>query len=97
MLGEWRTHPGTRVQIKFRLQQAGPGLVTAQSWSLGDNVHTTTGMKVVVSGTKGAGILEQDTSEKLPATLRYEMKGDGLILTVDSGPYAGTHLLTRNQ
>jgi hypothetical protein len=97
LFGEWRTHPGARVQVKFQLQQDGTTLRTGQAWAVGATTHVTSGMKVVVSGAKGAGTLSQDTAEKLPSSLRYELRGDGLILTVDSGPFAGTHLLTRSQ
>ena len=97
MLGEWRTHPGARVQVRFQLQQDGATLRTGQTWTVGDDTHVSSGMKVVVAGAKNAGSLMQDTSDKLPSTLGYELRGDGLILTVASGPYAGTHLLTRNR
>jgi hypothetical protein len=98
MLGEWRTHPGARVQVRFQLQQgAGSSLTSGQVWTVGGDSHATSDMKVVVSGADGAGTLSQDTSEKLPSTLGYELRGGALILTVDTGPYAGTHLLTRSR
>jgi hypothetical protein len=97
MLGEWRTHPGARVQVKFALHQDGSTLRSGQAWSVGADSHASSGMKVDVSGENGAGAVMQDTSDKLPSTLGYELRGNGLILTVGSGPFAGTHLLTRNR
>jgi hypothetical protein len=97
MTGEWRTHPGARVQVRFQLRQDGSTLKSEQAWTVGGESHATSGMKVRISGGNGSGMVSQDTSDRLPTPLRYELRGGALILTVDSGPYAGTHLLTRNR
>ena len=98
LLGEWRTHMGAPVQIRFSLQQADKSLRSAQTWSKGKDYAAGSGMKVEVSGAKGSGSLStQGGSDNLPDQVRYERRGDGLILTVDSGPFAGTHLLTSSK
>jgi hypothetical protein len=100
MAGEWRTRPGGVVQVRFYVTAGPSPFLVSQAWSASGVTAMGTDKRYVVDGVDGRGILTavdagQGVDATLPKTIHYQLQGDTLVLTIDSGPYAGQHRLTR--
>jgi hypothetical protein len=105
VLGSWTTEPGANVQVSLFIVIASPTSVkVTQLWIKGSENPVTSrageyAVTFAAGGSRGTMAKNKVDSEgpEIPLRMDYSLEGDGLVITVDDGPFIGQYRLVRKQ
>lgn len=101
VLGSWTTEPGVERQLSLFLALSRTAdLKINQQWTKGsENPLVSKNCDYAVAFANGRGTLTQVKPDyagsAIPPILNFTIEGERLVVTVDSGAYAGQYRLTR--